>query len=325
MSPATAIVFEGVTRRFGDHAAVDDVSLRVGQGELFGLVGPSGCGKTTLIRLIMGLLLPDEGEIAVRGKSPAAFEARDRQALGYMPQEFSLWPSLSMQQNCGFVAGLYGIGWWRRRKRIREVLDLLDLRDDRKTRAGAASGGQRRRLTLACALLHRPRLLVVDEPTAGLDPVLRQRIWEHLRRIQADGATVLVTTQLIEEAERCDSVGIMRAGRLVAHGSPQALRRRVDLAEVVEVDVDVLDRADVATVWALDGVRNARLAGPGRLRLEVDDAQSALPLVTSALAERGRTVRRADTREASFEEVFLELVEASSRDEERASTEATAQ
>src|SRR5690606_31314627 len=107
---------EGVTRRFGDHAAVDDVSLRVGQGELFGLVGPSGCGKTTLIRLIMGLLLPDEGEIAVRGKSPAAFEARDRQALGYMPQEFSLWPSLSIQQNCGFVAGLYGIGWWRRRK-----------------------------------------------------------------------------------------------------------------------------------------------------------------------------------------------------------------
>lgn len=308
-----AVRFEGVTRRFGDHAAVDDVTLRVGRGALFGLVGPSGCGKTSLIRLIAGLLAPDEGIVEVSGVAPTEFSARDRQQLGYMPQEFSLFPALSLQQNCGFVAGLYGMGWLHRRRRIREVLDFLELWDARKTRAGSASGGMRRRLALACALLHRPGLLIVDEPTAGLDPALRLRIWDHLREIQSRGITVLVTTQLIEEAERCDAVGIMRAGRLIAHGSPAALRDRVRLPEVVEIEVDHLDRVDLAEIWALPAVRNARLLSASRLRVEVDDATSALPRVAGALQARGHTIRRADSHEASFEDVFLELVEAADR------------
>lgn len=308
-----AIAFEGVTRAFGEHTAIDDVSLRVGQGELFGLVGPSGCGKTTLIRLIAGLITPTEGEIRVSGVEPAAFTPADRQAIGYMPQEFSLFPSLSIQQNCGFVAGLYGMGWLHRRRRIRSVLEFLDLWDARRRRAGAASGGMRRRLSLACALLHEPRLMLVDEPTAGLDPALRLRIWDHLREIQGRGTTVLVTTQLIEEAERCDSVGIMRAGRLIAHGAPEALRRRVALPEVLDVEADEVDRADVAALLDVEGIRNVRVVAPGRIRLEADVAEEAVARVAGILVDRGRTVRTVDSREASFEEVFLELVEAADR------------
>lgn len=308
-----AITFEHVTRRFGEHAAVDDVSLRVGRGELFGLVGPSGCGKTTLIRLIAGLLVPDEGDALVGGTEPTAFSARERQDLGYMPQEFSLFPSLSIQQNCGFVAGLYGMGWLHRRRRIREVLTFLDLWDARKREAGRASGGMRRRLSLACALLHEPSLMLVDEPTAGLDPELRVRIWAHLREIQDRGTTVVVSTQLIEEAERCDSVGIMRAGQMIAHGAPAALRESAGLAEIVEIEAEELDRSDVATIWSLPSVRNARLLSSTRLRVEVEDAEAALADIAGRLHDRGLIVHRVDTHEASFEDVFLELVEASRR------------
>jgi len=305
---ADAILFEGVTRRFGDHVAVEDVSLRIPEGSLFGLVGPSGCGKTTLVRLIAGLLEPSDGDVTVRGAAPTAFTADQRQELGYMPQEFSLYPSLSIKQNCEFVAGLYGLGWRHRGGRIRDILTFLDLWDARKRRAGQASGGMRRRLSLACALLHQPRLMLVDEPTAGLDPELRLRIWEHLRAIRQQGITVVVTTQLIEEAERCDAVGIMRAGHLVAHGSPTELRERAGLPQAIEVEADHLDGTDISAIWALPGVQSARLVSPTRIRVEVADARAAMPGVASTLHDRGRVLNSVDTQEASFEDVFLEIV-----------------
>ncbi len=303
-----AIIFEGVTRRFGDHVALEDVSLQVPEGSLFGLVGPSGCGKTTLVRLIAGLLEPSEGEVTVRGSAPAGFTAAERQQLGYMPQEFSLFPSLSLKQNCEFVAGLYGLGWRHRRRRIRDILTFLDLWDARKRRAGQSSGGMRRRLSLACALLHQPRLMLVDEPTAGLDPELRLRIWDHLHAIRDQGITVVVTTQLIEEAERCDAVGIMRAGQLVAHGTPADLRERAGVPQTVEIDADHLDGTDISAIWALPGVGNARLVSPTRIRVEVADAKAAMPAVASTLHDRGRVIESIETREASFEDVFLQFV-----------------
>jgi len=301
-------VLESVTRRFGDHAALEGVSLRIPEGDLFGLVGPSGCGKTTLVRLIAGLLEPTEGEVTVRGSAPSRFTAAERQQLGYMPQEFSLYPSLSIKQNCDFAAGLYGLGWRHRRRRIRDILSFLDLWDARKRRAGQASGGMRRRLSLACALLHHPRLMLVDEPTAGLDPELRLKIWDHLRTIRSQGITVVVTTQLIEEAERCDSVGIMREGQLVAHGTPEALRERANLPQTVEIEADQLDGTDISAIWVLPGIRNARLVSPTRLRVEVADAKAAMPAVAAALHDRGRALQRVETRDASFEDVFLEFV-----------------
>ncbi len=300
---------QGVGRHFGDLEVLSDIDLDVREGHLFGLVGPSGCGKTTLARIAVGLLDASEGEVSVLGVDPRAFGPADRKRIGYLPQEFSLYPVLTVQQNARFVAGLYGLGWFHRRRRIREVLEYLDLWDARKRLARDISGGMKRRLSLACALLHQPRFLVVDEPTAGLDPVLRTRIRDLLRDIQSRGTTVFLTTQIIEEAEHCDSVAIMRAGRVVASGAPSDLRGQASLPDTVALEAPGVRRADVAAVWDLPGVQHVREAAPGRINVVADDGERAIPLVTEALRDRGIEVRAIDSHPASFEDVFLRLVE----------------
>ena len=308
--PSIAVMVRDASRHFGEQVGVERLSLSIGRGELFGLVGPSGCGKTTLIRLLMGLLRPDEGDIEVNGRDPTAMRPRDRQALGYLPQEFSLFPTLSVHENCRFMAGLYGLGWWTRRRRIRDTLQFLELWDARKRAAADISGGMKRRLALAGALLHEPSILFIDEPTAGLDPTLRATIWEHLRAIQTRGATVVVTSQYIEEAERCDNVGVMRAGRLVALGTPEALRARAGVPGTIELRAPDIDGADVAAIWGIDGVLEVRRSTHDRLLISTADAAQTLPRLASTMEQRGRAVDEVQLREATFEEVFLQLVEA---------------
>ncbi|MCK9486391.1 MAG: ABC transporter ATP-binding protein [Dehalococcoidia bacterium] len=307
--PEVALWMRGVGRRFGDLQVLSDIDLEVPEGHLWGLVGPSGCGKTTLARIAVGLLAPTEGEVRTLDVSPGAFGPRERQRLGYLPQEFSLYPMLTVQQNARFVAGLYGMGWLHRRRRIREVLRYLDLWDARRRLAQDVSGGMKRRLSLACALLHEPRFLVVDEPTAGLDPVLRMRIRDLLRDIQSRGTTVFLTTQIIEEAEYCDGVAVMRAGRVVAAGSPAALRSRAGLPDTVSVVADGLDRGDLAALWDLPGVQHVRTLPGGRAQVVAEQGERAVPAITDALRDRGRAVTAIDSQEASFEDVFLRLVE----------------
>src|SRR5690606_5464560 len=159
---------------------------------VYGLMGPSGCGKTTLVRMLVGLSLPTEGRIDVIERDPARFGTKDRARIGYVPQGFFLYPTLSVWGNALFVGGLYGLGWRKRRRRAREVLRFLELWDARKRLAREISGGMQRRLLLACALLHEPDLLVVDEPTAGLDPLIRSKIWEHLHELREQGVTIFM-------------------------------------------------------------------------------------------------------------------------------------
>ncbi len=306
MIPGPAIVLDGVSRAFGDETVVDGVSLRLDPGLLLGLIGPSGAGKTTTIKMMTGALAPTEGTVRVLGEDPRRFRRSTRERIGYMPQQFSMYEDLTTRENVDFHATLFGMLFPRRRRRIPEVLKLLDLWDARGRRAGELSGGMQRRLELACALVHEPDLLFLDEPTAGIDPLLRARIWEELHRLRASGRTLIVTTQYVTEAEECDSVVLVSEGRVVAAGTPDELRRQAIGGDVVVLETAapmpvgaLLDRADV-----LDASRMTASS----YRLVVDDAGVAVPNIVEALNGRGVDVRSAREDRPSFEEVFGALV-----------------
>jgi ABC-2 type transport system ATP-binding protein len=283
------------------------MSLQVAAGQLCGLIGPSGCGKTTAVRLLLGLLTPSSGTVRVFGTDPARFTTRHRERIGYTPQGFVLYPTLTVIENARFIAGLYGLGLFRRRRRIREALQLLEIWDARHRLTRNISGGMQRRLALACALLHRPSLLFVDEPTAGLDPVLRAKVWHHLRALCQRGVTVVVTTQHIDEAEYCDTVAVLDRGRLAAFGSPDELRRRTLGGEELEIEAQIA-RDDLTALLSLDGVRSAHRNGHGRWLLTVDEAASTAPRVTELLHGRGVRTESIRPRVPSFEEVFMKIV-----------------
>ena len=295
-----------VDRRFGENLVLDNVSLQVDHGAIFGLAGPSGSGKTTVVKLIVGLLEPSAGEVRVKGTAPTDFRTREREALGYMPQTFSLYPTLTVMENARFMASLYGIGWLARGKRIREVLQLLELWDVRGRLAQHLSGGMQRRLALAASILHRPSLLVVDEPTAGLDPVLRLRIWDYLRDLRAEGTTVIITTQYLEEAERCDHVAILAQGKVAAQGSPQDLRAEAGLPDVMELQADGANlRQALTAVQGIQGVRALDWDGQRRVVVWVDDVTQARSQVESLIEAYECRVVVTNARQATFEEVFM--------------------
>jgi ABC-2 type transport system ATP-binding protein len=299
-----------VSKVYGDTAVLDDLTLRVAPGQIYGLIGPSGCGKTTAIRLLVGVLAPTSGDLRVLGVAPKAFTTRERGQIGYTPQGFYLYPTLTVIENARFVAGLYGVPWLRRRRRVRDVLTLLELWDARDRLARDISGGMQRRLALACALIHEPILFFVDEPTAGLDPMLREKIWEHLRRLRDQGRTIVVTTQYIDEAAYCDTVAIMSKGRLAAIGTPEELRRQALKGEVLEVETaGPLSREDVLALWQLDGVQSVDRQSARCLTLMVDDLTISAPAVTRVLGDREHDVEAIRPYVPTFDEVFLRIVE----------------
>jgi ABC-2 type transport system ATP-binding protein len=303
-SPAVELFL--VDRAFGDRLVLDNVSLQIEEGAIFGIVGPSGSGKTTVVKLIVGLLRPTSGEVSVFGVAPARFGTRERRRIGYMPQSFSLYPSLTVTENARFMASLYGLGLLVRGKRIREALEFLEIWDARGRLAQDLSGGMQRRLSLAGAILHRPALLVVDEPTAGLDPALRLRIWDYLRDLRDEGTTIILTTQYIEEAEHCDAVGIVNEGKIAAVGTPRELRRRADLPDVIELDVGGGDvAAAVHGLRQLPAVRGLDWDGRRRLVVWVADMAAALPEIESVLATNACTWSVTNSQPASFEAVFM--------------------
>ena len=219
------IVTEGLTRRFGDFTAVDRLALTVPRGAIYGFIGSNGSGKSTAIRMICGLLTPSEGRAEVLGYDTAKESDRVRQRIGYMSQRFSLYLDLTAEENLLFYASLYGLAGRERRERIEEALALMDLTSRRHVLSGGFSGGQKQRLALACAILHRPELLILDEPTSAVDPTSRRFFWNLLAGLVSGGkTTVLVTTHFMDEAEHCDIVGFLQRGRIIAEGSPAALK-----------------------------------------------------------------------------------------------------
>jgi ABC-2 type transport system ATP-binding protein len=304
------VQLDHVGKQFGDVVAVDDISLHVPRGTILGVIGPSGAGKTTTIRIICGGISPDTGTIRVLGEDPRRFRRRTREAIGYMPQLFVLYPDLTARENVNFMASLFGISPWRRGRRVDQVLDLVDLSDARNRRASQMSGGMQRRLELACALVHQPSLLILDEPTAGIDPLLRTRIWQEMDRLRNIGVTILVTTQYVSEAEYCDSVALISEGQLVANATPNDLRKLALGGEVIEVGTT--HYFDARSLPPIDGVISIRQTGPQSLLVIANDAGLASPKVMDAIGEAGGDVQFSREYRPSFDEVFAALVTAHS-------------
>jgi ABC-2 type transport system ATP-binding protein len=302
-----AVRLAGVTRRFNGTEAVSGLDLEIPAGTITGVIGPSGSGKTTTIRMITGLLAPTSGDVEVLGERPSRFRRRTRERLGYMPQLFSLYPDLTVRENVDFAAALYGLVLWRRWRRTSAIIRLLDLWEARGRRAGQLSGGMKRRLELAAALVHDPELLVLDEPTAGIDPLLRRTVWDELQRRRDAGVTAIVTTQYVTEAEECDLVALIAAGRLIAFGTPDEVRKDALGGEVVEVTMRGL--YDAATLTRSTGVRDVRQTGPRTFQLIVDDAGTATPETVQAMSESGAEVESVREFRPTFEDVFAALVE----------------
>jgi ABC-2 type transport system ATP-binding protein len=322
IEPEVAVRLAGVTRRFNGTEAVSDMTLEIPAGSVVGVIGPSGSGKTTTIRMVTGSLAPTSGTIDVLGEHPGRFSRRTRERMGYMPQQFSLYPDLTVLENVDFAAAVYGLVFFRRWRRRKAVLQLVDLWSVRGRRAGQLSGGMRRRLELAAALVHQPQLLILDEPTAGIDPLLRRTVWDELHRLRETGVTALVTTQYVTEAEECNLVALISGGRLIAFGTPDELRRAALGGEVLEIATTEL--FDAAPLAGSQGVLGVRQTGPKDFRLVVEDAGTSSADIVERVARAGGEIDSVREVRPSFEEVFTELVERDRVARDAADSEGTA-
>jgi ABC-2 type transport system ATP-binding protein len=301
------ILTKGLTKRFGDVLAVNHVDLQVDMGEIFGLLGPNGSGKTTMVRILCGLMSPSDGSAAVVGFDVASHPEQVKAKIGYMPQRFCLYEDHTVFENLDFFARIYGLGKEEARKRITEILELVHLSETRDRLAGTLSGGMKQRLALACALVHRPRLLFLDEPTAGIDPQLRRIFWNHFRKLNQQGITVFVNTHYMDEASQCDRLGIMSEGSLVTVGTQKALRRKVARGD----GLDLLCPSPKAAKLILEKQTYvfSAVIEDRWLRLVVEDAGAAIPKAISALERYNLPVHDVRVRELTLEDVFFGLTQ----------------
>ncbi|HLZ95058.1 MAG TPA: ABC transporter ATP-binding protein [Candidatus Dormibacteraeota bacterium] len=237
MSDEYAVDVQSVTKRFGSLQALDGVNLRVRQGEIYGLLGPNGAGKTTLIRTIVGLVAPTSGTVTVLGRRLPDVDVLRR--VGYMTQQAALYPGLSVEENVQFFAAIYGAD-----ADVREAIEFVDLYDRRTSAVSTISGGMKQRCSLACALVHRPKLLLLDEPTVGVDPQLRVQLWDRFRQMADSGVTIIVSSHVMDEAERCQRLGLIQYGRLLAEGSPDEVRATAGTQNLEEAFLKLAGRSE---------------------------------------------------------------------------------
>jgi ABC-2 type transport system ATP-binding protein len=302
-----AVVTHGLTRRFGRRVAVDHLDLQVRTGELYGFLGPNGAGKSTTLRMLCGLLEPTEGGGTVLGIDLVADPERIKSVIGYMSQKFSLYDDLTVDENLTFYARVYMVPRGQRAARIAQMTRLADLTGRERQLAGTLSGGYRQRLALACALVHGPRLVFLDEPTAGVDPVSRRNFWGLIRRLADEGTTILVTTHYMDEAELCDTLGFIYQGQLIAQGSPASIKTTTFRQPVMEVETPDLRRAaDLLGDW--EAIEEVQRVGT-RLRLVVGDHTLSTGAVERHLVEAGLEVRWVQEVEPSVEDLFVSFVD----------------
>jgi ABC-2 type transport system ATP-binding protein len=303
---------ENLTRKFRDLVAVDHLNLEIKRGEIFGLVGPDGAGKTTTIRMLAAIMDPSEGRASVAGFDTVKQAEAIKQHIGYMAQQFNLYGDLSVQENLDFFADIFGVRGRERKERIAQLLRFARLTEFTSRRAAHLSGGMKKKLALACSLVHRPQILYLDEPTTGVDPVSRREFWDILSDLHIDGVTILVSTPYMDEAERCSRVGLMYQGRLIVCDTPGRVKGLIegDLIEVhplaEEQGIGLMRRAEAA-VATLPGVLEVQTYGD-LLHIFVDDAEQRIPQVKAALAGQSIQAEGLRQTQARMEEAFISLI-----------------
>jgi ABC-2 type transport system ATP-binding protein len=296
----------GLTKRFGRLTAVDDLDLAVKRGSIFGLVGPDGAGKTTTLRMLCGAMAPTSGTALVAGFDVVLQTELARLQLGYMPQSFSLYPDLSVQENLEFFANIYEVPAALRQARMDKLLEFSRLADFRGRRSEHLSGGMKKKLALACTLIHEPRVLLLDEPTTGVDPVSRRELWHILYELLRSGVTVLVTTPYMDEAERCNRVGFLMAGRLLVSGTPSEL---ADLPKRMVIELKARPRKVMqAVARGAAGVDNIQIFGD-RLHLLAVDPAAVMAGLREALEREGAQILTLRIVRPSMEDVFMHLAQ----------------
>jgi ABC-2 type transport system ATP-binding protein len=298
-----------LTKKFGDELAVEDVSFDVPRASIFGFIGPSGSGKTTTVRLLTGVYKPTSGEVNVFDRNPVRFNQRERARLGYMPQLFVLYPNLTVWENMNFAASLYGMSLFRG-KRLKQILEFVELLEHRSKLARNISGGMLRRLSLAATLVHEPQLLFLDEPTAGIDPVLRRKFWDHFRELKNQERTIFITTQYVTEADNCDLVGVQNNGKLLLVDTPKGIRHHAYGGDMLELrTAQAFDFQAEGLLRSLPFVKaQTTRTGSNSMRLIVDEASTATPEIMRWAQQQNVEVQALEEFTPSFEDVFVELV-----------------
>lgn len=311
-APPPLVETRALSRRFGAQTAVDGLDLRVEPGEIFGLVGPDGAGKTTVLRLLAAVMRPSTGQARVLGHDSVREAEAIHARTGYMAQRFNLYPDLTVAENLDFFADVFGVSGAARVARIERLLGFAGLGDLRGRRAGQLSGGMQKKLALATTLVHQPELLLLDEPTTGVDPVSRREFWEILTDLHLDGIGILVSTPYMDEAERCSRVCLLYAGRPLVVDRPEALRD-LPAGELLELRSERLAEAR-HLLEGLPGLREVQTYGD-RLHLFVDQAAAGRARVETALAAAGIPVLSLEETRPRLEEAFISLIRAQERAE----------
>jgi len=306
----SVVEVENLTKQFGDQVAVDRISFSVPRGSIFGFIGPSGCGKTTTVRLLTGIYKPTSGQAIVLDRSPDKFTRAERENIGYMPQSFVLYPELSVWENLNFAASIYGLGL-KRKNRLNRLLEFVELQEHKRKLVRNISGGMMRRLTLAATLVHEPDLLFLDEPTAGIDPVLRRKFWDYFETLREAGGTLFITTQYVSEAAYCDLVGVMNKGRLLMVDTPDGLRARalggevIDLRTVGPIDYLVLNEMEQLP-FVLGQIKRV---DTNEIRVLVEAAETALPALVDWCSSRNVPIESVQVYLPPFDDIFVTLIE----------------
>ena len=303
-----AVTVENLEKRFGDFQAVNKVSFQVKRGEIFGFLGPNGAGKSTTIRMLCGILAPTAGKANVIGFDVFREAEQIKSHIGYMSQKFSLYEDLTVEENIDFYSGIYRIPKEDKKARKDWVIKMSGLEEHRNSLTAILPGGWRQRLALGCALLHKPPVIFLDEPTSGVDPISRRNFWDLIYQLAAEGVTVFVTTHYMDEAEYCDRLAMIYRGELVAIGTPDELKIRYMNADILNLECpDPFKMLQVVT--GISVIKEAALFGRG-LHLTVADSQAAMPVIVTALQAQKADYTRLEKIRPSLEDVFVAIIDA---------------
>lgn len=300
-----------LTKTFGEEVAVNSLSMKVPRGTIFGFIGPSGCGKTTTVRLLTGILKPTSGQVTVLDKQPTHFSKSDQEKIGYLIQNFVLYPELTVWENLNFAASFYGVGLLHRHSRLNKLLEFVELQEDKGKLASALSGGMKRRLSLAATLVHNPELLFLDEPTAGIDPLLRRKFWDYFKKLQEEGHSLFITTQYVGEAAYCDLVGVMYEGKLLMVESPEGLRHKAYGGDIIGIKttewIRYENRKKLESLPFVKG--KVKVINDQEIELVVDEANTAMPALMEAAKAERINVEKLEQISPPFDDVFVRLIE----------------